>query len=70
MSVSEIPHPARISRRAVLLASAGALVPAAARSAPVDLIVPEVAIPETAAGRQLAWVLEQVRRKAGKAGKR
>ena len=57
----------RVSRRSFLLASAGLAVPAIVRADPVDPITPvgpDLPIPDTAAGRQLAWVLEQVNRSA------
>ena len=58
------PRSARISRRALLLAPAGLALPRRVLATPVDPIAPGIAIPETAAGRQLSWVLEQVNRAA------
>jgi hypothetical protein len=56
------PQPARFSRRSLLLASACLALPVIGRAA-AESTAPEIAIPDTAAGRQLAWVLEQVNRK-------
>jgi beta-lactamase class A len=67
--MTDIPRSqtARISRRSLLLASAGFAVPTAVRADPVDPIKPLVSgidIPDTPVGRQLTWVLEQVNRSA------
>jgi beta-lactamase class A len=61
------PQSARVSRRALLLASAGLVLPAAVRADPVSPITPifsGIEVPETRAGRQLAWVLNQINRSA------
>jgi hypothetical protein len=57
------PQPARFSRRTLLLASAGLALPESGRAA-AKSTASEIPIPDTAAGRQLTWVLEQVNRKA------
>ena len=58
----------RISRRA-LLAAPLLLLPRSIAAAPIDPVgasslAPDIPIPETRAGRELIWVLEQVARKA------
>lgn len=67
MTDRSFPQPARVSRRALLVASAGLALPAAVRADPVSPITPTFAgieIPDTRAGRQLAWVLDQINRSA------
>jgi hypothetical protein len=64
------PQSARFSRRTLLLASAGLALPTIVHAAPVESIAPEIPIPDTAAGRQLTWVLGQINRKAKGLGAR
>ena len=65
MTHHEIPQSTRVTRRSLLLASAGLLaLPSLARSAPIEPVAATVIIPDNPAGRQLTWVLEQVNHSA------
>ena len=62
-------HTLKTSRRSLLMAAPALLLARQTSAAPIEPIAspslaPPIAIPETHAGEQLAWVLEQVARKA------